>query len=334
MRFGLLSIITLICLPFGAIAEDLDISGYQDKDGAITNGYKGDTVDPYFATKALLTAQDAGLKIQKPAKAWVKWAIHAQRNDGLFERYKRDNQGYWHIYAPADADDAISAMWVELLYRLAPDSGLPEAWKKSVDSAEEQLAALYDDELGIYHISEKLSVGLLMDNVEVYAAFKSIALQQKRFGNEKEAKVYNEKAEDLGNNILNVFKQKNSDKFLISTQPRTEVKFYPDKVAQIYPLLYPLQDNLVEQNVYWKWIKSNGKEWMTQRIVDYTWGLVAIASLNMGDNYSALCWQSHAEPMRYSVHWNVLEEVTLQAVKLHMHVTGDDKKIPCVGGEL
>lgn len=333
MKNWLLALLLLLLHPVVATAKTLDLAGYQDKNGAITVKYQGDKVDPYFAILSLLISQKGKMDITKPAMAWVKWAINIQRPDGLFERYETDGAGGWKKYAVADADDAVLALWLELLYVLSPSSGLPKTWADSATKAEAQLDKLYNPQQGIYYISQTLPVGLFMDNIEIYDAYKSIAQQQRRMGLWFLSIVPEYKAARLKRGILTVFKPPPTDMFLVSTQGANTNSFYPDHVAQIFPLLYGLESGTDTQQKYQQWIKANGKEWFKQGIDDYPWGLVAILSLNMNDTDSASCWLQNSEPMRYSKHWNVLEEAASQQVKWRLSNL-QDKNIPCIGKDL
>ena len=67
------------------------------------------------------------------------------------------------------------ALWMQLLYRMAPATGLPAEWQRSIALAAKQLAKLRNRRLGVYHISRRNHVALLMDNIEVYAALKDVA---------------------------------------------------------------------------------------------------------------------------------------------------------------
>ena len=315
-----------------AFAQDLDLSGYQEDNGAVTTMFHGDVIDPYFATKALLLAQDGELDSKKQSEQWVKWAIHAQRGDGLFNRYARDVAiGDWKVVDTADADDAMQAIWLELLYRLTPKSGMSPQWQDSAARAEKRLDELFSESEGVYHISVTLPVGLLMDNMEIYSAFKDIAKQCKRLGLVEKEKSYEQKAQNLRDTIHKIFGHENGI-FTVSTQERDKEEFYPDRVAQIFPVLYGLQTDTSKQ-VYENWLKANGKEWIAQRTHDFAWGLVAITALDMGDADSASCWQNRAEPMRFSGHWNILEEVSLQSVKYRLLLQKYDK-VPCTFGGL
>src|SRR5205807_385490 len=78
----------------------------------------------------------------------------------------------WKPCGSADADDSMLALWLQLLYRLAPDSGIPTEWQVSVQKAQAQLAKLRNGRLGIYHVSGRNHVALFMDNVEVYSGLE------------------------------------------------------------------------------------------------------------------------------------------------------------------
>jgi hypothetical protein len=311
--------------------EELDLNGFQRPDGAITLSFGGDTVDPYFATVALLTARESGLDISKEAKSWINWGIKRQRPDGLFERYRINNNGAWEPYAAADADDAMLALWIELLYS-SDDSekDISGTWKASIKKAEEQLAKLFDAEQGIYHVSQDNPAGLLMDNTEIYSAFLHIAQEKELAGAEETAKIYQEKADKLRDRIVKVFGIQGTEKFRISTQPGSGDSFYPYKAAQLFPVLYQVLEEKQAVDSYDNWIGSNRREWISQRDMDYPWGLFAVLALQMHDIESASCWENRAEPMRYSGHWNVLEEVALQHVKSVIS-QNDNNKIACVG---
>lgn len=330
----LILMLALSLTPMAAGATQLDLSGYQNEDGSITSLYKGDRVDPYFATKALLVARDGNLKMRKQALAWIKFGLEVQREDGLFERYVRDQDGDWAVYANADADDAMLALWLQLLYRMAPATGMPAAWKHSAEKAEAQLNALFNEEHSVYYISKELQTGLLMDNMEVYSALMSISRDMRRLRMYEKAREYEARAEKLNAGILATFQTPKSGKFLITMQKRDKNDFYPDKVAQLFPVLYKLADTGAAHVTYRQWLKEHGREWMEQRNTDFPWGLVAITALEMADDDSASCWQNRAEPMRYSGRWNVLEDAALQHVKSKLAITLDPRKIACVGGNL
>lgn len=309
----------IIGLLFGleCHAETLKLGTYQDDTGVITVTNGGNSVDPYFATKALLLARDGGLNINVAGRKWIQWALAHQLDNGLFGRYCRTSAGAdWQYCEKADAEDALLAVWLELLYALAPEKGLPKAWKTSAIKAQQQLQSLHQVKAGIYHISNELPVGLLMDNVEIYAAFKAMNKSMQRVGSHTFAIEMQQRAELLHHAIIKQFWNADSKIFEVSTQHRKETAFYPDVVAQIFPLLYalPLPDGMTADEKFKVWIAHHKEAWLEHISQDFPWGLVAVAAITFDDRNTAFCWQTKALPFRYGPKWNVLEEAALQRV--------------------
>jgi len=301
---------------------------YRSADGALLLQTNGNYVEPYFAVKALLTAEDAGLDIHQAAMGWINWALQHQRKDGRFERFNQKADG-WKIAGPADADDSMMALWLQLLYRRAPDSGIPQPWQESVRKAQEQLAKLRNGRLGIYHVSGRNHVALFMDNMEVYAALKDIARAQARFGDQPSAQKTNKQADDLAAGIQHVFWDKHHKWFRASMQ-KVQPAFYPDVVAQVYPLLadFPLKDEDA-RSAWSTWRSKFASAWLEDRYDPHPWGLVALAALKAGDKSSALCWLSHSQSLRYSARWNILEEAVYQGLEKQLQSLRAESGVAC-----
>lgn len=294
-------------------AAEFGPTNFQSPDGAITLNSDGKYVEPYFATKALLVAQDGGLDVRQPALAWINWALPRQRPDGLFRRFCRSN-GTWRDCGPADADDSMLALWMQLLYRMSPTSAMPAAWKHSVDLSADQLERLYNHRLGVYHISRRNHVALFMDNVEVYAALSDIAGEQTRLGDSNNAERTNARAEKLKSAIDRIFWDNRHKRFDPSMQ-KDRPAFYPDDVAQIYPWLADMNVPGEGTREAWEqWKHALGAGWIERRYDKHPWGLVAMAAEKVGDSSSAACWTSHSDPLRGSDSWNVLEEAVWQSL--------------------
>jgi hypothetical protein len=289
---------------------------FQEPDGAITLNADGKYVEPYFATKALIVAQDGGLDIRVAALAWINWALPRQRPDGLFRRFCRNNNNNdWRDCAPADADDSMLALWMQLLYRMSPPGGLPAAWQRSVVSSAKQLEKLYNQRLGVYHISRRNHVALLMDNIEVYAALQDVAREQLHLGDSDAAEKTNVRAEKLKSAIDRVFWDRRHKRFNPSMQ-KDHPAFYPDDVAQVYPWLANMNAPGEDAHEAWEqWKRAFGAGWIERRYDTHPWGLVALAAEKVGDSSAAACWTSHADPLRGSASWNVLEEAVWQALE-------------------
>jgi hypothetical protein len=314
--------------PSQPVETEFVPQNYRSADGALLLQTNGNYVEPYFAVKALLTAQDAGLDIHDAGLAWIHWALQHQRKDGRFERFNQKADG-WKVAGPADADDSMLALWLQLLYRLAPDSGIPRQWQESVKKAHDQLARLRNGRLGIYHVSGRNHVALFMDNMEVYSALRDIAIAQARFGDQQAAQKTSRQADDLVAGIQHVFWDKHHKWFRASMQ-KVQPAFYPDVVAQVYPLLadFPLKDEDA-RSAWSKWRSKFAAAWLEDRYDPHPWGLVALAALKAGDKSSALCWLSHSQSLRYSARWNILEEAVFQGLEAQLQPLRAESGVAC-----
>jgi hypothetical protein len=297
-------------------ATSLNLLTFQEADGAIVLIPGGNYVEPYFATKALIVAEDSGLDVRQSAWAWINWALPRQRPDGLFRRFCRskNSTGDWRNCAPADADDSMLALWVQLLYRMAPDSRFPMSWQRSAALSLAELEKLRNRRLGVYHVSRRNHVALLMDNVEVYAALQDVGRGQRRL-NDPAAETTEERAEELRKSIERVFWSGHAAWFQASMQ-KDRKSFYPDAVAQVYPWLAGIaglgQDPLRAWGI---WKREFGPGWIERRYDPAPWGLVAVAADKLGDTASAACWTSQSSPLRGGPTWNVLDEAIWQSLQ-------------------
>lgn len=307
------TLVPALCLSAHS-GEELLLQNYRLPDGALVLQTHGDYVEPYFATKALLVAQDAGLNVNEAARAWIEWAMARQRKDGSFDRYCRKRGEDWKRCGPADADDAMLALWLQLLYRCAPDTGIPASWRYSIFRARSELTKLRDGHAKVYWVSNRNHVALLMDNVEIYSAFKDIAAAENRFGDQRAADATSREAETLAAGIRNVFWDQRNHWFRPSIQ-KNKPAFYPDVVAQIYPWLANLPASEDQREAWENWKKRFASAWLETKYDPHPWGLVALAAAKEGDEASAICWLDHSQSLRYSPRWNVLEEAVYQGLE-------------------
>jgi hypothetical protein len=308
-------------------AAELLLHGYQRQDGAITLYQNGDRIDPYFASKALLIAHATGLDVQRSATAWIEWAIRQQRSDGLFYRICIKNDAY-HDCEPADADDAMLAVWIELLTTFSPTSRMPGHWQHSMRKAYLFLTtSLYDRQRKIFLISRSQSVGLFMDNTEVYSALRSLSNYYSRLGDKGRVEHIARQSNALHHNIILQFWLPTEKKFLVSTQHFEQHGFYPDQTAQITPLLADFETPTKnDQQLYVDWMTENKKAWFAQAANDYPWGLIAVVAAKRDDWAMVSCWLSHASAFRQGVRWNVLEEAVFKALISRQEVPVETEK--------
>lgn len=312
-----LALSSLFARAQGAV---LNLAGYADPSGAITIQHKGGTVDPYFALQALLLAQEHGLDTSRDAIRWAEWLLPKQKPDGTFDRFCRQGT-VWAPCKTADADDSLLAFWLKFLESHPAELKRNAAWQKSHAAARESLKRLEDKGRGIYMVSPVYLHGLFMDNLEVWSYAPA------------RAGVQTPKNPDFGRSIHSVFWDEGAKRYHVSTQLEQRAAdpatFYPDAVAQIFPLLvkFPHIPGGAKP-WYQQWMKRHRAEWLRQVKTDFAWGLVAVVALDQGDTASARCWLRSSLPARHGPHWTVTDEVTAQILN-NRSVTAADAKENC-----
>ncbi len=313
MRFFLAVVVTCIMQTFAvAQVRPLDLGAYQGQDGAITLSPNGTQIEPYFATKALLVAQDAGLETHEAAVKWIGWVLAHQRPDGRIDRWCKKGTAEWQRCADADADDSMLSMWTQLLYRNSGDAGLPLEWQRSADLAFAYLKTL-KNRWGVYYPSHKNHTPLFMDNVEIYSSFKDIGTRISRW-DLGGAAAMNAQSQELANDIQCVFWSDAEGRFRPSVQ-KIRPAFYPDAVGQTYPWLEGMPTMQDPQQSWESWKQRYASGWLKREFDPHPWGLVALAALKLNDSATAGCWFQKSASQRGNGNWNVLEEASFQVVQ-------------------
>ena len=119
---------------------------------------------------------------------------------------------------------------------------------------------------------------------------------------------------------------------MVSTQMEQRAQasaFYPNHVAQIFPLLVDFPLLPAKAGPYYRsWMKTHRAEWLTQGKADYPWGLLAVLALRQNDTASARCWLREAGPLRHSPRWAVTDEASFQ-ILTSKGLTAADKDAGC-----
>jgi hypothetical protein len=307
---------TMMMFASSAVAQPpLALSAYEQPDGAITVFSDGRFVEPYFAMRALLTAGDLGLETEAAARRFIAWQLTRLEIDTTFRRSCRTPGSAWTACGSVDADDATLALWLELLYRTAGTRPLPAAWRRSAARSEAALSRLYDRQRGVYVVSPIVPVSLFMDNVEILAAFETVARRKPET---------RRRAARLRRAIQRVFWNADSSMYRVSTQASaTPPAFYPGVVAQLFPAVFGYGSPLEQPRaLVARWMADHGREWLTTGDQEYSWGLLAAAAVRSGDRPSATCWLGAAMSRRHGARWNVLEEAVYQALSESLAIGG------------
>jgi hypothetical protein len=304
IAFFFLFLALLASRPAGAAAA-LDLRGYSDESGAISVLQHGDSVDPYFAMQSLLLAHEYGMNIEAPAERFVEWLLPRQKPDGTFDRFCQSGRAKWLPCKTADADDSLLAMWIKLLETMPASLARKAAWQRSHAASRKALEHLFQPSTGIYMVSPLVLHGLFLDNLEVWHT----KVQSKRPEEVAEAAK-------LARAIHQTFWNPVDRRFLVSTQleqRKAKPAFYPDHIAQIFPLLvgFPLLPT-EELPHYRNWMREHRTAWLAQGDADYPWGVIALIALRQGDRDSASCWLAESAARRHSSRWAVSDETALQ----------------------
>lgn len=316
------AIFMLVLSLLASHAAALDLKDYQQADGAITVYPRGDYVDPYFAIKALWAARQLGDTAPAETLAWIRWLLPRQLADGRFLRYCRTAYG-WRSCASADADDALLAMWIELLQQAAPDGQTPPDWVESQLRAARLLERLRDPATGVYRVSQRNRSALLMDNSEIYSALDATGKSLLARGNPDAAEYCLKRAESLRAAMERVFPTDEAGilhwSYPYSADPFP--LFYPYQVAHLFPLLHDMAP--LPGMLSWpEWLNRYGEEWISLRSDNYPWGLVALLAYRYGSNDVVARWLSNATFLRGASRGNVLEESVWQSLSRASHKQG------------
>ena len=145
------------------------------------------------------------------------------------------------------------------------NTDLPEYWKKGISLALKKIQSLMRD--GITQVSEENTTAYLMDNLEVWKGLHELEL-----AGLEDTQAISEMRKKIQAQIENIFWDDANQRWRIigNSDLYDQIEFYPDGVAQIYPLIYEflvkekkkqriLYDQFTEK---FQWQKLNKKKWL------------------------------------------------------------------------
>jgi len=313
--------------PAQASRPQLDLSAFQRPSGALlTTPDHRSGVDPYFALKALWLADRLGMDVQRHWAPFAAWMVDHQEEDGRWSRWRvadaaDPGERRWLL---ADADDALLALWLHSVATL----GLPEPLQATHRNGLRQAASwllgpLMDVDLGVYRITADADVHLWMDNIEVWAALRSLAGANLAWSGPWAAAVpWQRRADALAANMRRVFLSGAREVARVSTQHESRPpSFYPDQVVAPFAWLHgwpaqPAQASVSPALAQQAWFRQHEAEWARNAEADYPWGLLAVAAWQSGDHAVVERWLQRSTPMRGGPRWNILEEAAWQGLSL------------------
>lgn len=249
----------------------------QWQDGAIflyevKEAGKERVVNPYFACIAArgLLAGEASAKELDAVERYLSWHVaHLQEADenspsgkGTIEDYHlvmRGQEAVWEADGGYDSVDSYAALFLILTEEYMEEGGSREclaAWKEDILTVMDVLAGCSQD--GLSKVSVANETRYLMDNAEVNQALRDSVKLLKRLARQEKDKGEKRRLRERGERMASQAEQNSArieallwkeeegryetglDKKMKPLRYADENGFYPNGVAQIFPMVYGL----------------------------------------------------------------------------------------------
>ena len=169
--------------------------------------------------------------LRKEIDARQKWL----ETDGKMGIYRKES-GKLIYKEKVDSEDGYLGMYLFLMGKYlekTENTDLPEYWKKGISLALKKIQSLMRD--GITQVSEENTTAYLMDNLEVWKGLHELEL-----AGLEDTQAISEMRKKIQAQIENIFWDDANQRWRIigNSDLYDQIEFYPDGVAQIYPLIY------------------------------------------------------------------------------------------------
>lgn len=253
------------------------------------NGSKAGDVNPYFACVAALglLAETENRPITEAEKKavgrYLDWHSGILlETDGKMGIYRKEGEKL--IYREkADSEDGYLGMYLFLMgeyLEKTESTELPESWEKGIRLALKKIQSLMQD--GITQVSEENTTAYLMDNLEVWKGLYK--LEQ---AGVEDAHLIRELRGKLQEQLENTFWDDETQKWRIirDRDLYDPTEFYPDGVAQIYPLIYgfPVKEKRTQKKLYVQFTEKFQWQKLSERSTKFLWTMTGMAAAQVGD---------------------------------------------------
>ena len=249
------------------IGEKRWILENQGSEGEIyMNGSEAGDVNPYFACMAALglLAETKNCPITETEKKavgrYLDWHTGILlETDGKMGIYRKES-GKLIYKEKADSEDGYLGMYLFLMGKYlekTENTDLPEYWKRGISHALKKIQSLMRD--GITQVSEENTTAYLMDNLEVWKGLHELEL-----AGLEDTQEISEMRKKIQAQIENIFWDDANQRWRIigNSNLYDQTEFYPDGVAQIYPLIYefPVKEKKKQKILYDQFTEK--KKWL------------------------------------------------------------------------
>ena len=262
----------------------------QGPEGEIyMNGSKAGDVNPYFACMAALglLAETKNCPITETEKKavgrYLDWHTGILlETDGKMGIYRKES-GKLIYKEKADSEDGYLGMYLFLMgeyLEKTESTDLSEDWEKGIRLALKKLQSLMQD--GITQVSEENTTAYLMDNLEVWKG-----LYQLEQTGVEDARLIRALREKLQKQIEITFWDAENQKWRISrsSEAYDPTEFYPDGVAQVYPLIYgfPIREKKKQKVLYNQFTETFQWQELSKENRTFLWTMTGMAAAQVED---------------------------------------------------
>lgn len=292
------------------------------------NGSKAGDVNPYFACMAALglLAETKNCPITETEKKavgrYLDWHTGILlETDGKMGIYRKKS-GKLIYKEKADSEDGYLGMYLFLMGKYlekTESTDLPEYWKKGISLALKKIQSLMQD--GITQVSEENTTVYLMDNLEVWKG-----LYELEHAGLKDVQAIREMRNKLQAQIEKLFWDDANQRWRIieNSDLYHQKEFYPDGVAQIYPLIYefPVKEKKKQKILYEQFTERFQWQKLTKKRNGFLWAMTGMAAAQMGDinnllemirNYEA----EYCENRKYPLYTGEAGWICMECEKLY-----------------
>lgn len=262
----------------------------QGPEGEIyMNGSKAGDVNPYFSCIAALglLAETKNCSITETEKKavgrYLDWHTEILlETDGKMGIYRKEN-GKLIYKEKADSEDGYLGMYLFLMGKYlgkTENTDLPESWKKGISLALKKIQSLMQD--GVTQVSEENTTVYLMDNLEVWKG-----LYELEVAGIEDTQAISEIRKKIQGQIEKTFWDDVHQRWRIigNSDLYHPEEFYPDGVAQIYPLIYefPVKEKKKQKVLYDQFAESFQWQKLNTKRTGFLWTITGMAAVQIGD---------------------------------------------------
>ena len=202
--------------------------------------------------------------------------------DGKMGIYRKES-GKLIYKEKVDSEDGYLGMYLFLMGKYlekTENTDLPEYWKKGISLALKKIQSLMRD--GITQVSEENTTAYLMDNLEVWKGLHELEL-----AGLEDTQAISEMRKKIQAQIENIFWDDANQRWRIigNSDLYDQIEFYPDGVAQIYPLIYefPVKEKKKQKILYDQFTEKFQWQKLNKKRNGFLWAMTGMTAAQMGD---------------------------------------------------